>query len=95
MNLNTSNLSHPRIQWAIEAAMWRAIENSRERGVGVASVQSATDKHLVGVMHDRQAIPAFSFWRRGQDITDQIIPVLRTFACAQKTSCGPGTPGAC
>lgn len=28
MNLNRSNMSHPRMQWELEAAMWRAIAHT-------------------------------------------------------------------
>lgn len=80
MNLNNSNLSHPRMQWSLEAAMWRAAEFSRANGIGISSVQSAGGKHVVGVLHDRKAIPAFSFWRQGKNVTPQIVKALREHA---------------
>ncbi len=79
MNLNTSNLSHPRTAWSVEAAMWRAIEESREcsMGVGITAVDSASGKLLFSVIHDRHHTPGFSFWRKGVDVTAQVIKALR------------------
>lgn len=82
MNLNTSNLSHPRTQWNIEAALWQAAERSRANGIGIAPVKSASGQTLFTVMHDRQDVPAFSFWKREgrgipSNITPQIIKALR------------------
>lgn len=82
MNLNTSNLSHPRTQWNIEAALWEAVERSRANGIGIAPVKSASGHTLFTVMHDRQDVPAFSFWQRQgeglpSNITPQIIKALR------------------
>lgn len=77
--MNAQSLKHPRTQWEIEAAMWRAIENSRKSPArfGVAAAFSATGSVMLGVFHDRHAIPAFSFHRNGQDITAQVLAVLR------------------
>jgi hypothetical protein len=82
MNLDTSNLSHPRLSWSIEAALWQAIENSREYGIGITHVNSASGQTLFSVMHDRRDVPAFSFWQRAgcgipSNITPQIIKALR------------------
>jgi hypothetical protein len=79
MNLNTSNLSHPRTAWSVEAAMWRAIEESREcsMGVGITAVDSTSGKLLFSVIHDRHDTPGFSFWRKGVDVTAQVIKALR------------------
>lgn len=78
MNLNTSNLSHPRVSWEIEAAMWRAIECSRDSlGVGIAAVTTASGKKLFSVIHDRKDVPAFSFWREGKEVTAQVVKALR------------------
>lgn len=79
MNLNTSNLSHPRTAWSVEAAMWRAIEESRkcQSGIGIEQVQSANSKPLFTVIHDRHDTPGFSFWRKGVDVTAQVIKALR------------------
>lgn len=79
MNLNTSNLSHPRTAWSVEAAMWRAIEESREcsMGVGIKGVHSASGKTLFSVIHTRHHTPGFSFWRKGVDVTAQVIKALR------------------
>lgn len=77
MNLNTSILSHPRMQWELQAAMMRAVERSQERGIGIATAKTASGGHFVGVMHDRRAVPGLSFWRGGKDITPQITKALR------------------
>lgn len=82
MNLNTSNLSHPRTQLNIEAALWQAAELSRANGIGIAPVKSASGQTLFTVMHDRQDVPAFSFWQRHgsgipSNITPQITKALR------------------
>lgn len=82
MNLNTSNLSHPKIQWSIEAALWQATELSRANGIGIAPVKSAAGQTLFTVMHDRKDVPAFSFWQRNgagipSNITPQITKALR------------------
>lgn len=82
MNLNTSNLSHPRIQQTIKAALWQAAEKSLGHGIGIAMVKSASGQHLFTVMHDRQEVPAFSFWQRKgcgipRNITPQIVKALR------------------
>lgn len=81
MNLNTSNLSHYRTQWEIEAAMWRAVELSRRgRGVGIAKALAKSGSTIISVLHDRQAVPAFSFWRDGFDVTESVVKALREFA---------------
>lgn len=72
MNLiNANALRHPRTQWEIEAALWRAID------YGAAIAVSASGREIVSVIHDRQSVPAFSFWRAGQDVTAEFLPVLR------------------
>ena len=75
--MNAQALKHPRTQWEIEAAMWRAVEYSRKSGVGFARADSASGNLIAFVKHDRQAIPAFLFSRNGQDITAQVLAVLR------------------
>jgi hypothetical protein len=82
VNLNTSNLSHPRMQWEIESALRQAAERSRANGIGIAPVKSASGQTLFTVMHDRQDVPAFSFWQRNDagipsNITLQITKALR------------------
>lgn len=89
MNLNTSNLSHPKMQWEIESALWLAAEKSRARGIGIARIYSSSGRHLFTVMHDRQDVPAFSFWLRQEaglpsNITPQIIKALREQAKANQ-----------
>lgn len=79
MNLNTSNLSHPRMQWEIEAAMYRAIESSRETGVGIEYASTAAGKPLLSVIHVRGEAKAFMFATMPfqQDCTQQVLRVLR------------------
>lgn len=91
MNLNTSNLGHPKAQWSIEAALWQATELSRTNGIGIAPVKSASGHTLFTVMHDRQDVPAFSFWQREgngipSNITPQIIKALREQAKSLHTN---------
>lgn len=75
--MNAQALKHPRTAWEIEAAMWRATEYSREYGLGAARAVSARGETIAYVTHDRNAIPAFSFHRKGQNITAQVLAVLR------------------
>lgn len=77
--LNRTSLSHPRTQWSIEAAMWRAIEHSSQSigGHGLARACSASGKQIVSVWHDRNEVPAFSFYRNGQDVTAAVVAALR------------------
>lgn len=71
MKLNANALRHPRCQWEIEAALWRAID------YGAAIAASASGREIVSVIHDRKSVPAFSFWRAGQDVTAEFLKVLR------------------
>lgn len=72
MNLNESALRHPRTQWEIEAACWRAVNN------GSATACSASGGEIVTVVHDRSQVPALSFWRGCEDISDQFRAFLRS-----------------
>lgn len=72
--LNAAALRHPRTQWEIEAAMWRAI------GSHHATAESATGAEILTVFHIRGAIPAFRFTRDGQDVTASVLPILRAQA---------------
>lgn len=69
--LNANSLRHPRTQWEIEAALWRAID------YGASIACTAAGHEIVSVIHDRTAFPAFSFWRDGQDVSDEFRKVLR------------------
>lgn len=69
--INANALRHPRTQWEIEAALWRAIE------YGAAIAVSASNREIVSVIHDRNQVPAFSFWRAGQDVTAEFLKALR------------------
>lgn len=69
--INANALRHPRTQWEIEAAMWRAIE------YGSAIAISASGREIVSVIHDRDQVPAFSFWRNCQDVTAEFLKALR------------------
>lgn len=78
--MNCQALKHPRTQWSLEAAMWRAIEysNKSDNALGSAFVESAKGEVFMTVCHDREAIPAFSFYcNNGQNITAQVLAVLR------------------
>lgn len=75
--MNAQALKHPRTAWEIEAAMWQAVEVSDLSGFGCSLALSAAGKVIAVVKHDRNAIPAFSFSRNGQDITAQVLAVLR------------------
>lgn len=68
---NANALRHPRCQWEIESALWRAID------YGAAIAVSASGREIVSITHDRQSLPAFRFWRAGQDVTAEFLKVLR------------------
>lgn len=70
-NLNAAALRHPRTQWEIESAMWRAIEN------GAAIACNAQGGEIVTIIHDRKAIPAFSFYRDQINVTPRVLHILR------------------
>lgn len=72
-NLNAAALRH-RTQWEIEAAMWRAIEN------GAAIACDAQGGEIVTIIHDRKAIPAFSFYRDQINVTPRVLHILRAQA---------------
>lgn len=74
--LNAAALRHPRTQWEIEAAMWRAI---KEPG-GIAFAHNADGGEILTVMHNPKAIPAFRFVRDGQNVTAKVLPILRAQA---------------
>lgn len=76
MNLNESSLRHPRTQWAIEAAMWRAVEH--KACIGRAEVMSASGKSLVTVIHQRGLVGAFRFYIGDNNVTDQMLDFLRS-----------------
>lgn len=69
--LNANALRHPRTQWEIESALWRAID------YGAAIACTAAGHEIVSVIHDRKSVPAFSFWRDGQDVSEEFRKVLR------------------
>lgn len=77
--LNANALRHPRTQWAIESALWRAIEDSAgaSHGIGYAEACAASGRVIFAVRHDRHAVPAFSFWRDFVDVTGDVLRVLR------------------
>lgn len=76
MNLNSSNLGHPRTAWSIEAAMWRSIES--KACIGRAEVETASGKHLLTVIHQRNAPSAFRFYAGGSNVTDKVLKALRS-----------------
>lgn len=71
MKLNANALRHPRTQWSIEAACWRAIDQ------GHATACNAAGGEIVTVVHDREDIPTLSFWRNGMDVSGEFREVLR------------------
>lgn len=77
--MNTHALKHPRTLWSIEAACWRAIEESRNdcHGIGIGVAESAQGREIVTARHDRYAIPGFTFWRGAVDVTADVLAVLR------------------
>jgi hypothetical protein len=72
--LNAAALRHPRTQWEIEVAMWRAIEN------GAAFARNSNGGEILAIYHDTKRIPAFRFHRDGQDVTAKVLPILRAQA---------------
>lgn len=70
--INPVALRHPRTQWEIEAALWRAIE------YGAAIACTAAGKEIVSIVHDRSRVPAFSFWSGCQDVSAELLKVLRS-----------------
>jgi hypothetical protein len=78
--LNNTSLNHPRSQWEIEACLHRATE------YGAAIAMTATGREIVTAIHDRDSVPAFSFWRDGQDITGEFLKVIRGHAAGVKTN---------
>ena len=69
--INQTALRHPRTQWEIESALWRAIDQ------GQATACNAAGGEIVTVAHDREDIPALSFWRNGMDVSGEFREVLR------------------
>lgn len=76
--MNTQAMQHPRTQWAIEAAMWAAIEASRLDGIGSHVAQSAAGKEVVTVLHHRGALGGFAFYKDGVNITRAMLAFLRS-----------------
>lgn len=77
--MNASALKPPRTSWELEAAMFRCIEDSRAspHGIGYSEACAASGSVIVSIRHDRSAIPAFSFWRGVEDVTEQFRKALR------------------
>ena len=69
--INANALRNPRTAWTVEAALWRAIE------YGAATASNAAGGEIVTIVHDRMAVPAFSFWRNTQDVTAEFLRALR------------------
>lgn len=69
--INATALRHPRTQWEIEACLWRAIK------YGAATASNAAGGEIVTIVHDRTAVPAISFWRGCQDVTEEFRKALR------------------
>lgn len=69
--INANALRHPRTQWEIESAMWRAVD------YGAAIATSAKGGEIVSIIYDAKAIPAFEFWKDSQNVTADFLKVLR------------------
>lgn len=69
--INQNHLRHPRTQWEIESALWRAIDQ------GHATACNAAGGEIVSVGYDRTQVPALSFWRNGMDVSGEFRKVLR------------------
>ena len=69
--INANALRHPRTQWEIESALWRALEH------GHAAACNAAGREIVSIWHDRDRVPAFSFWCAGKDVSGEFRKVLR------------------
>lgn len=76
--MNANAIRHPRTQWEIEAAMWGALKN------GGAIALTVSGDELVSIIHDRTAIPAFSFYRDCKDITAEFLKALRASVTTQE-----------
>ena len=74
--LNAIALRHPRTQWEIESALWRAIDQ------GHATACNAAGGEIVSIGYDRAQVPAFSFWRGGMGVSGEFRGVLRASKCA-------------
>jgi hypothetical protein len=77
--MNANALKPPRTAWTVEAALWRAIEDSRTspHGIGYSEACAASGSVIVSIRHDRKAVPAFSFWRGVEEVTDSFRKALR------------------
>ena len=73
MMINANALRHPRTQATIERAMRNAVR------YGAAIALSAKGREIVSIIYDRTAIPAFSFWSDTQDVTADMLHVLRSY----------------
>lgn len=81
--INANALRHPKIQWELEAACWKAIEQSRITNckLGWALVKNSKGETICHVRHsrnmkdDRKSLSFFS--KDNRDITEIIIKALR------------------
>lgn len=55
--------------------MWRAIES--KACIGRAEVETASGKHLLTVIHQRNKPGAFRFYAGGKNVTDKVLKALR------------------
>lgn len=69
--INPTALRHPRTEWEILAACWRAIDQ------GHATACNAAGGEIVSIGYDRTQVPAFSFWRNGMDVSGEFRGLLR------------------
>lgn len=76
--INANAIRHPRTAWSIEAAMWRAIDH------GAAIACNAQGGEIASIIHDRTAIPAFSFYRDCRDVTTEFLKALLASVTTQE-----------
>lgn len=80
MNITATSLKHPTTIGKIDQAMREALKASRaaRHEIGSQAVLAASGRELLAVVHDRHAVPAFSFWTPDlKNITPVVLKALR------------------
>lgn len=86
MNITATSLKHPTTIGKIDKAMRQAAKASRtaRHEIGSQAVLSASGHDLLAVVHDRHAVPAFSFWSpQLKNITPVVLKALRASGVAK------------
>lgn len=80
--ITRTSLRHPRVQWEIEAAMWRAVEDGHDGyGLGLAFISMAGNPFAIMVTYVRGRAGAFRFALMGHgDVTETVLSALRANA---------------